>query len=159
MATRVTVAVVASAVLLVGASACTRDKASQGSFCEELRQVPTLASVISGFADQDLSQLESRLDETMDQFEDLRASAPDEIGSDVDRTVDLVEAVVEAVRANHSDPDAAAAQVRAVVADHPEAETSSRAVTDYAREQCRIELNPTVPADETTDETVDRPGA
>ena len=58
--------------------------------------------------------------------------------------------MIAAVRANSTDPVAAAAAVRDVVDDHPEASTASLAVADYASQRCQVELNPTVETDADT---------
>lgn len=123
-----------------------------GSFCDELRQAPSLASVLTGFADQDPAQLEARLEEAEEQYGDLRVAAPDEIAPDVDRTVDLVDAVIAVVRADRDDPEAAAAAVRDVLADHTDAETSGLAVADYAQQECGVDLNPSL---STSDEGIE----
>lgn len=144
-----------AALVCFGAFAgCSDDEPAVGSFCDELRQAPSLAAVLTGFADQDAGQLDQQLDEAEAQYADLREAAPAEIGPDVERTVDLVGAVIVAVRSESDDPVAAAAAVRSVIADHPDAETSALAVADYARNECDVELNPGRNADPATDETV-----
>jgi hypothetical protein len=140
-----------AATAVTGALAgCTDDQtASPRSFCDSLRRVPALASVFTGFADQDAGRLDRSLDEAEAAFGQLRESAPEAIEPDVTEVVDLVQVVIDGVRANPTDPDAAAAEIRAAVDDHPDAVTSSLAVADYARTQCDVELNPTVPEDPT----------
>lgn len=138
----------ASAVAVGPLAACTDDQtASPESFCDSLRRVPSLASVFTGFADQDASRLDRSLRDAEASFGRLRDTAPDEIAPDVTEVVDLVQAVIDGVRSHPTDPDAAAAEIRAAVNDHPDAVASSRAVADYARSQCDVELNPTVPED------------
>lgn len=138
----------ASAVAVGPLAACTDDQtASPESFCDSLRRVPSLTSVFTGFADQDASRLDRSLSDAEAAFDRLRDTAPDEIAPDVTEVVDLVQAVIDGVRAHPTDPDAAAAEIRAAVDDHPDAVTSSLAVADYARTQCDVELNPTVPED------------
>ena len=68
-------------------------------------------------------------------------------------------AVIDGLRANDADPEAAAADLRAAVDDHPDAVTSSLAVADYARNQCNVELNPTVPEDPTVTTTSEGGGS
>jgi len=148
-------------IVMVGSvSACTADEsASSTDFCSALRRVPSLASVLSGFADQQPGQLTRALDDAETAFEHLGEAAPEEIAPDVTAVVDLVRAVIDAVRTNPSDPDEAAAAVRAAVKEHDRAVTSSLAVADYARTKCHVELNPTVPRDTatTTDATSTSP--
>ena len=141
---RVAVVAVGISLLAVG---CSDDEPEVGSFCDELRQVPSLASVLTGFADQDPERLDARLDEAATQYADLRESAPEVIAPDVASTVDLVDALIAAVRSDRDDPVEAAAGVRKVIGDHPEAETSGLAVADYARTECDVELNPGQGAD------------
>jgi hypothetical protein len=130
------------------AVACSDDEPAVGSFCDELKQAPSLASVLAGFADQDPARLDDQLDRASAEYDDLRDAAPSEIAPDVARTVDLVHDVIEAVRTDRDDPVAAAEGVRVVIADHPDAETSSLAVADYARQECGLELNPGRGADQ-----------
>lgn len=144
-------ALICVAALTVG---CSDDEPAVGSFCDELRQAPSLAAVLTGFADQDANQLDGQLDEAEAQYGDLRATAPEEIEPDVERTVDLVDAVIAAVRSESDDPVAAAEAVRTVIADHPDAEISALAVADYARSNCDIELNPGRNADAGSEATV-----
>lgn len=134
---------------------CADEEPSVGSFCDELRQAPSLAAVVTGFADQDPSRLTAALDDTAEAYADVRAAAPDDIAPDVDRTVDLVDAVIDAIRRHGDDPVAAAAAVREVVAAMPDAGTSSLAVADYARAECQLELNPAVPDDDQAPPTSD----
>lgn len=138
----------AAAIAVVFLGGCTDDEPTAASFCDELGQAPSLAAVLTGFADQDPTQLQRQLDDAEAQYDDLRDTAPDVIAPDVDRTVELVDAVIAAVRADRDDPAAAAAAIRDVVDDHPDATTSGLAVADYAREQCEVELNPDLGAAE-----------
>jgi hypothetical protein len=147
----------AAAGLVVGCS--DEPEASPETFCGALRQVPSLASVFTGFADQDPGRLDRSLDDAEAAFGRLRETAPDDIAPDVDEVVDLVQAVIDGVRANDTDPEAAAADIRAAVDDHPDAVTSSLAVADYARNQCNVELNPTVPEDPTVTTTSEGGGS
>ena len=145
---RLVSAAVGVIVLIGSVSACTADEsASSTDFCSALRRVPSLASVLSGFADQQPGQLTRALDDAETAFEHLGEAAPEEIAPDVTAVVDLVRAVIDAVRSNPSDPDKAAAAVRGAVKEHDRAVTSSLAVADYARTKCHVELNPTVPRD------------
>lgn len=150
-------ALAASAAILAGCS--DEPEASPETFCDALRLVPSLATVFTGFADQDAGRLDRSLDAAEEAFGRLRDTAPDDIAPDVDEVVDLVQVVIDAVWANRSDPEAAAAEIRAAVGDHPDANTSSRAVADYARKQCDVELNPTVPQDPTATTSGDSGGS
>jgi hypothetical protein len=150
-----TVATAAVAGLALLGAGCSDDEPAVGSFCDELRQAPSLAAVLTGFADQDAAQLDEQLDEAEAQYGDLRESAPDVIEPDVKSTVDLVDAVIAAVREERDDPVAAAEGVRNVLADHPDAETAGLAVADYARAECDVDLNPELNAGEgAEDDTV-----
>ena len=86
-----------SGVLLLGA--CTAEtKTSAEDFCGDLRRTPSLASVLTGFADQDADQLDRALDDAEEAFTALERSAPDEIRSDVEALVALVQAVIDGGR-------------------------------------------------------------
>lgn len=113
---------------------------SDEAFCAQLADTPALSTVIERFTNTSPGDLEQRLDEAAGAYADLRSSAPGAIDDEVDTLVDLVDAVIGAVRANPDDPVAAADQVRSVMADHPDAESASEAVTTYASTTCGIEL-------------------
>lgn len=138
-----------SGVLLLGA--CTAEtKTSAEDFCGDLRRTPSLASVLTGFADQDADQLDRALDDAEEAFTALERSAPDEIRSDVEALVALVQAVIDGVRDNPNDPEAAAASITKAVKKHSSAMTSGLAVSNYALTQCDLVLNTPVPEDSAT---------
>ena len=140
---------------LTAVTGCSDDEPEVGSFCDELRQAPALADVLTGFADQDAARLDEQLDEAEAQYGDLRVAAPEAIKPDVDQTVDLVDAVIGAVRADSGDPAAAADRIRSVIAEFPDAQTAGLAVADYARTECDVELNPGREADAGSDDVTD----
>lgn len=132
----------------VGAAACTDDDTgSEEAFCEQVVNTPELATVIAGFANVSPVELDNRLDDAADAYAELRSSAPGEIDDEVDTMVDLVDAVIGAVRANPADQVAAADQVRSVMAEHPDASAAQRAVVDYAAEACGTQLGTTTVPD------------
>ena len=104
---------------------------------------PALSTVIERFTSASPGELDQRLDEAADAYDQLRTAAPSTIDDEVDTLVDLVDAVIGAVRANPEDSVAAADQIRSVVAEHPDAEAASTKVTDYASRTCKIELGTT----------------
>lgn len=135
-----------AAVLVVSLLAgCSKDETgSDQAFCDDLRRVPSLASVLTGFSEMTPAKLTGALDDAEASFAQLRESAPEDLRDDVDRVVDLVMAVIEGVRANATDPVAAAETIRKAVAAHPRAEEAGLAVAEAARARCSVELNPTV---------------
>lgn len=143
-----------AAVVLVlaaaGGTACTKDQGSTEAFCREVRLVPPLASVVSGYAEADPATLDQRLDEAAAAYRRLADAAPSDVRGDVRTMTDLVDAVLDAVRANDGDPDATAADLRAAMKRHEGAQAASLAVAAFARTHCDVELNPTVPPDETS---------
>lgn len=121
---------------------CSDDSGSEAAFCTEVRRAPALDAVLSGFATADPTELGHRLDEAGDAYGRLRDAAPDEIDGDTDQVVDLVDAVIDAVREEGSDPEAVADQLRTVMVDHTGAEEAAQAVSAYADEHCDVQLDP-----------------
>ncbi|MEO6630003.1 MAG: hypothetical protein ABIP03_15715 [Aquihabitans sp.] len=131
----------------VGVGACSKDQGSQAAFCRQIRTVPPLASVISGYANEDPTELQSRLGAARLAYTQLGEAAPKEIADDVEISLDLVEAVIDAVATKGDDPEAVAAQIRRVVKADTGASAASTRVADYAEKNCNVDLNPTVPPD------------
>ena len=101
-------------------------------------------------AEADPATLDQRLDEAAAAYRRLADAAPSDVRGDVRTMTDLVDAVLDAVRANDGDPDATAADLRAAMKRHEGAQAASVAVAAFARTHCDVELNPTVPPDETS---------
>lgn len=137
-------AALAAAWLVLAGAACSRDKGSDEAFCKEVRRTPTLESVVSGFADADPEELDTRLEAARDAYGKLRRSAPSAVRDDVGRVVDLANEVITAVEDHHDDPEAVAAQVRKAVDRHDDAARSAVKVAAYAKKTCGVDLNPVV---------------
>lgn len=131
-----------AAVLLLVSGSCTTDPGSEEAFCDQVGEVPTMGVLLAGFADADPVELERRLDAGATAYEGLRDEAPEQIRGRVSEVVDLVTAMIDAVRANPDDPDALAADLRAAVAEQPEIEQAATEVEAYARTTCGVELDP-----------------
>ena len=127
-------------------TACTGDSGDKEAFCTEIAEVAPLSTLIAGFSEADPVELDNRLETAADAYAKLRDDAPEEIRGDVDQVVDLSEAVIEAVRANRQDPEAVVDQVREAVADRPDVPAATKALSDYAAKECKVDLNPTVDA-------------
>jgi hypothetical protein len=113
---RAALAVVAVLALgALGGAACSKDEGSTEAFCREVRLVPPLASVVSGYAEADPATLDQRLDEAAAAYRRLAEAAPSDVRGDVRTMTDLVDAVLDAVRANDGDPDATAADLRSTL--------------------------------------------
>ena len=138
---------------------CTKDEGSVAAFCREVRVVPPLASVVSGFTEADQDGLARRLDDASAAYGRLADAAPGSVRHEVDDMVSLVDAVLTAVRGNGGDAEATAADIRKAVAAHTSAAASSATVAAYARRHCEVDLNPTVPPDETSSTTSSTTGA
>lgn len=141
------------ALAAVGFVGCSSDGGSQEAFCTQVRKVQPLEVLLAGFTEADPVELARRLDNGADDYAALLDASPGAIRGDVGQVVDLVDAVIAAVRAHRNDPEAAGAQVRVAVADHPKAAASSTAVATYAKDRCGVDLNPTVVDDTTTGST------
>ncbi|QXC62761.1 hypothetical protein KSP35_08230 [Aquihabitans sp. G128] len=143
-ARRWTATAAAVALALVALGGCTKDHGSEADFCREVKRIPTLDAVVTGFVDTEPSALDARLDDASKAYATLEDAAPDDVRDSVSDMTALVDAVLAAVRAHPDDPEAAARDLRAAVKDHPNAARSSLAVASYASEHCGVELNPKV---------------
>lgn len=152
--TRRTVAAIALAVVAVaGPAACADDGGggSEDAFCAQVARVPSLAAALSNFTDRDPAALRARLDDARAAYDALVDAAPDDVRADTRTVVDLIDEVIDAVDAHPDDNEAAAAELRAAVADHPDAGDAAGRVSAYAKATCDIDLDPTAPGvDETT---------
>lgn len=130
-----------------GVSACGKSQGSQEAFCRQIRTVPPLAAVISGFANEDPTELQNRLGAARTAYTELGEAAPKEIAADVETSIDLVNAVIDAVATQGDDPEAVAAQIRRAVKANSGATAASTRVAAYAKKSCDVDVNPTVPPD------------
>lgn len=146
---RVAVSALVAVPLL--ATACGSDDGDSQSFCAALRSAPTLESVVSGFTGLDGAELTRRLDRAANAYDNVERTAPAEVDDEVTTVVAVVDAVIEAVRANPDDRAAAVAAVRAAIREHPDLQASADTISTYAADTCDLDLNPGVaPASTTT---------
>jgi hypothetical protein len=138
------IAALAAACLVLAGASCSRNQGSDEAFCKEIRRTPTLESVVTGFADADPEELDTRLDAARDAYGRLRRSAPSGVRGDVGPVVDLADAVIAAVDEHHDDPEAVAAEVREAVERHDDAAAAAVKVAAYAKKSCGVDLNPVV---------------
>jgi hypothetical protein len=137
------------AVLLVALGAlapagCSRSKGSTEAFCAQVKQVPSLESVLDRFSEADPAVLADRIVKARHAYDDLADAAPGEIRDEARDVVALVDAVLQAVEDHPTDPAAAAKQLRAEVADHPKATASRQKVAAFAQDECHVRLDPTL---------------
>lgn len=137
-------AVALAAALALGTSACAEDSGSTEAFCEQVRKVPALESVLSRFSEADPDVLADRIVKARAAYEALETSAPDAIRDETEDVVALVIAVLQAVEDHPTDPAAAADQLRDEVAARPEAEASRKEVAAFAQDECDVRLDPTL---------------
>lgn len=144
--TRKTAAIVAAtaATMALGSVGCTADSGSEEAFCRQVKDLPPLDSVITGFSEADPAELAERLESAAASYAELRDAAPGEIRESVRAVVDLVDAVIEGVGRNPDDPEATADELRAAVVDHPGAPLAAARVVDYAQEHCDLQLDPSL---------------
>lgn len=134
------IAVIAATTATIGA--CTDDGGSKDAFCREVTELPPLDAAISDYAEADTTELGRRLTSTGESYDDLRDAAPQEIRASVDDVVDLVDAVLAAVRDHAEDPEVVADELRDAVIEHPAAADASARVVAYAERNCDVELDP-----------------
>lgn len=131
--------------VVVGPSlACTSDGGSREAFCAGVVAVPTLETVVAGFAEADPQTRDRRLSQAGTAYAELRAASPDEIDGAVGRVVDLVEDLLETVAEHGDDPEVVVEELRASMADHEGVQGAATEVVTYAAEQCDVALDPAV---------------
>lgn len=133
--------------LVAAVSGCSDELGSEEAFCRQVRRLPPLESVISGFSEADPAELANRMERAGSAYRELRSVAPSGIRVSVGDMVDLVDAVLGAVEAHQDDPQAAVEALRTAVGQHPDAPQASRRVVDYSAETCDVALNPTLDAE------------
>ena len=134
-----------AAVLATAAAACTNDPGSVDSFCHEVQTMPSLEAALTRFSETDPAELAERIDQARAAYEDLAEAAPSEIDAETDDVVEVVDEVLTAVEDHPTDPAAAADQLRDAMADHPDAAASQAAVSEFAKTECDVTLDPTLP--------------
>ena len=147
---------VTAAALAFSTLGCTKEQGSEKAFCREVANAPTIDSVVSGFTDADQGELDKRLADAAEAYDDIAKAAPGEIRGDVDTVVRLVDAVIDAVKDHSEDPEVVAEQVRNAVVDNPGSIKAAASIAIYAANNCNLELNPTVedgPTSSTTSTT------
>lgn len=136
----------AAALLLAsaGLAACTDDAGSAEAFCTEVKQVPSLESVLARFSEADPDVLADRIAKARAAYDELAAAAPPEIEEETERVVALVDATLDAVEDHPDDPAKASAQLRKAVAGLDGVEADRTAVADYAQTTCDVQLDATL---------------
>lgn len=127
--------------LVLGGGACSDTPGSTEAFCAQVRQVPSLESVLSRFAEADASVLQDRIDKARSAYEDLASAAPSSIAEDAEAVVALVDDVLAAVEAHPDDPAKAADELRAAMDEHPDVEASRSVVARFAADECDVVLD------------------
>lgn len=140
--TRAGALLAATAIGALGLVGCGGDEETSNSFCAALRSAPTLESVVSGFTGLDGPELSRRLDRAAGAYKTVEKTAPEKIRGEVRLVVRVVEDIVESVRANPEDPNAAMASVRRTVEDQTDLIGASSRVASYASTECDLDLNP-----------------
>ncbi len=130
--------------LVAGSFGCSAKDGSRKAFCAQVKDLPALDAIVTGYSEADPAELTGRLERAAESYADLSDAAPDEIRQSVRTLVDLVDAVIEGLGRNPDDPEATADELRAAVLDHPGAPLAAVRVADYADKQCDVQLNPTI---------------
>lgn len=138
------------ALLAVVAPACADDGGSAEAFCEEVRQVPSLESVVSRFSEAEPTNLADRIAKAREAYQRMADAAPSDIDGQADAVVALVDEVLDAVEAHPDDPEAAAAAVRTAMADHEGVAEDRAEMVAYAEAECDVVLDPPVTDGATT---------
>lgn len=146
----------ALALLVLAAPACSDDDGSVEAFCDEVRQVPSLESVVSRFNEVEPTNLADRITKAREAYQRMADAAPGAIDGQADAVVALVDEVLDAIEANPDDPEAAAAAVRSAMADHEGVAEDRAELVAYAEAECDVVLDPPV-ADDGATTTVTAP--
>jgi hypothetical protein len=134
----------AIAALVLAAPACSDDDGSVEAFCEEIRQVPSLESVVSRFNEVEPTNLADRITKAREAYQRMADAAPGAIDGQADAVVDLVDEVLAAVEAHPDDPEAAADAVRTAMAEHEGVADDRAELVAYAEAECGVVLDPPV---------------
>ena len=105
----------------------------------------SLEAALTRFSEADPDVLAERIDQARDAYDALADAAPSEIDAETDDVVALVDEVLTAVEDHPTDPEAAADQLRDAMADHPDAAASQATVSEFAKTECDVTLDPTLP--------------
>ena len=138
-------ALVLSALLGAAALAgCSKPTGSEEKFCDQVRKVPALESVLARFSEIDVDVLQERIDKARAAYEELAVAAPSAIDVQTDEVVGLVDAILDAVEENPTDPAKASEQLRTAMADHDGIGDARAEVASYAEEECGVQLDATL---------------
>lgn len=138
------------AVLAVAVPACSDDGGSVEAFCDEVRRVPSLESVVSRFNEVEPTNLADRIAKAREAYQRMADAAPSAIDGQADAVVALVEEVLDAIEAHPDDPEAAAEAVRTAMADHEGVADDRDELVTYAEAECDVVLDPPVADGPTT---------
>ncbi|MCU1496833.1 MAG: hypothetical protein JWM47_786 [Acidimicrobiales bacterium] len=138
----------ALALVVAVVGGCTKETGSEAEFCREVKRIPPLETVVTGFVNTDPVALGARLDDAEAAYDALLDAAPGEIRGSVREMNSLVDAVIAAVRRHPDDPEAAASELRKALLSNRGGATASAKVVRYTGEHCGLDLAPSV--DETT---------
>ncbi len=155
MAKRRAIALMAlAAIAVASAVSCTEDAGTATAFCDRVAKAPALDTVVEDFAGADPDELTDRLEGARRAYRAVADAAPGEINDATEDLVALVEAVIDGIAANPTDPEAAADAIRAAVAERPDGTEAAVDVAAYAKVKCELDLNPVVVETSTTTTTV-----
>lgn len=145
-------------LVLATVAGCTEDSGSTKAFCARVKQVPALETVLDRFSEADPDALADRIDKARTAYDDLAAAAPKQIADQTDQVVSLVDAILDAVEQNPTDPAKASAQLRKAVAAHEGVDADRAEVAAFAQDRCDVRLDATLtggPTSTTTTTEVD----
>jgi hypothetical protein len=134
----------AGALLAAGLSGCTSDGGSTEAFCDQVKQVPALETVLARFSEADRDVLADRIAKARSAYADLADAAPSEIADETDEVVSLVDDILDAVEEHPTDPAKASAQLRKAMAEHDDVASDRAAVADFAKDECDVQLDATL---------------
>jgi hypothetical protein len=128
-----------AAVTVALVPACS-DDGDPSAFCAKLRDLqPFDEAFTAAFSSRDRTQAEESLDAAIARFDRIAADAPGSVGDDMELLSDVLHDVREGL--DDTDPDRPFDAFNAVGPRLARVEAASRRVSDYAREECGVDLD------------------
>ena len=143
-----------AATMVAVLPACSKKDPSLADFCHAVKQAPSLESVVSRYTQAESDELATRLATARRAYRDLVDASPDDIHDDVAKVVDLVDVVIDAVKAHPTDSTAVADQLRTNAAKVKGAEAATTRVDAYATKHCGFDLDTATTGTDTGGSTV-----
>ena len=137
---RVAAALVALVIAALGGAACTSGGGSTRAFCNSLKTGDNPLDVFDRYDPTNVSTARDQLQRGVDRLQALEQAGPSQVHADLQELVDVGTKVVKAL-----DPAAGGQTPPDFTPDFQRIRDASAAVTNFASNQCGIDLQSTAP--------------